>query len=375
MRKISDYILWASLFGVPFFHFWRGNSEEEPIRFAKIAIVIIIAGFCLGSLLWKKVSPGLGVGVGYVVLHTLWSGFGELQLSVLASVLASVMVGYAIASRVDGPKKMLSIIAITGYCQAIWGIVQHLGMDPFFVYIESHDINIPVGTFGQQTLLGPYLASAIIASLYLRGAYLLLIPLNLVVIFFVNSSFTFLALAAGVAFWVYQFLTKKQIIAVVAFFATAGAFLYLVRLDPLYNLYLDNGRFEMWRQIFDAIINHFSFYQQAVGFGGGSFINMFHKIQSDFLLRQAGKFYQAHNMWLQTAWEFGFIGVAIITYMKTEVVRAINTSSNVVMAWSAILLVLITNCVGNFPERLQPTGMLIITAYIIIMTNRKRLVE
>lgn len=354
--------------------FLYSNGYDDSIRTPKLVLFVALAGLIGAYLCSRRFSLSLGANFGLCVVSGCYSGLGaSFQLANLAFLSAGLVSCYLIANLESSDiKRILICLIIAGIGNAAMGYMQMMDRDPIFFYEPGVLRALPSGFLGQQTLVGVFLSSAVVAALFCRWyiAAIFILP----VVVGTQSSFSYLALGAGFFIWIlYQFGRRAAIFMFLGGLAFVGSGL-LCRQDwtlvckPEWELFNPGMRFENWYYIF-----WYAMKAPFLGTGFGTYAGLYQNIQPQELANLTGRYDKAHNDLLQHFLETGVVGLSLFLWLFVDVCRRVweNRGNPMIVGCFAILITYLANSLGNFPFRLVPQGVIALWAAVIVMTYKE----
>lgn len=356
MRINETHLLGGALLALSLI-VWPGYGDE--IRTPKAALFLVVAGLTLSFFLAKHAHVLLGALYGYVTLNAFFSGFGALQVREWIFIGCALGTGAVLAKSRDF-SFFLKCILWLALLNAAYSYVQIFGYDFIFIYRSAVEMRTPTGFLGQQTLLGPVLASGLTAALFLQNFWL--VPFFIGPIILTGSSFTFASTATGVYFYlVYRFGFRKMLpIPALGMIALV----LLVKMDS--ELVAAKGRAEVWQATIERTLKD----APVFGHGFGTYQFYAPEIQSEHSKAMNGLYREAHNDFIQFFFDGGFFGLLILALLVFVFGRnAVNFIHVPEVACSAAIACLMAvNSMGNFPMRLIPQGLIAAWCAIFVIT-------
>ncbi len=248
--------------------------------------------------------------------------------------------------------------------------------------------------FGQHTLYGPFCVAAVASALF-SGRYVRAVILALP-IYCIDASFTYLSLGVVVGLFLIHKFGRTALLGLIIAGVLGGLVVckeLLFRDNVRVEALNDNGRFALWKltwRIAEA--------RPFIGHGYGSFRNQFPAFQDKRiremnglkdesfspevqevlakaaeLQKRSGLFVSAHNEYLETFYEFGFIGPLFCLALIAAFLLAWACGPRESIDWAlcAIFLSFCANALGNFPFHLIPQALLPLWAFVAV-TSRER---
>lgn len=362
MRIRREHIIGGALIALSLFIF-PGVGDE--IRFPKQLLMIALGCGFFAHYLWKRVSWEIGAFFGFLSISSIVSGLGyAFQMH----DLVCVAVALGISSQVAGAKPfrikfILACVMWAALLNGAYGYVQMMGQDRIFLYRIREQMYTPTGFLGQQTLLGPILASGFVISLFRREYYfsLFLLPVG----YATYSSFTYAAYGIGFYLWlVHRFGLKNTLLVPIL-----GILAILIATETNSELVNSQRRFNVWgRAIERTFVEH-----PLMGHGFGTYAYHAGKYQTDHERNMDGVFLQAHSDPIQLFHDTGLIGLALALVVLWAFIRqsVYYWRTPEIACASSVALVLFVNSFGNFPFRLVPQGLIFALSVILVISHRR----
>lgn len=241
------------------------------------------------------------------------------------------------------PEQFAASVSYLGAIQAIFGLAQYLGWNPWG-YELAHYLNKPSGTFGQETILGAFLAFALAPALFTRR-YLCALPI-LLCILATNSTMSILSGAAVFLIWLFALAPGLAFLLTLSAIILGLASFLLV---PHAEFFSTTGRVEFWKLGWAEFLKH-----PITGSGPGSWQD------TRTVLRGGLWITYLHNEYLECLVEYGLLGGAIIAAGLLGFFRRFRLTWH--HAGAAGILV---NAFGNFPLHHPVLGTLFLTAWFL----------
>lgn len=380
---------WQLLVGVVFLLPLFIMPGPDGVRIAKVFWLAYLGYAAFGIYLGKKVHWSIGLLYTYLGINAVYSGFSGWQvMAMLFPTLTAVISLFAVKLSEKDTYRVFTALGVSIFIQCGYGLLQMLGIDPIF---QRSDVGqtfymMPVGTQGQQTILGIFIGP-IMAGMYFWGKrWRMLSFAFLPVLLATQSSTSISSYLAGLAAML--LLQSRKL-----FFWVASACVSVVTFLTYYkgtflNMSL-NGRMLVWKVALNL-------WKDApyMGYGPGSWGSIVEKlfpsapylaalrnqgvIPSDFQLKLAehreifGIFLQVHNEFVQMLFENGVIGlllslVAIFFFYK-KVLE--NSRDTITLSCGAMLTGIFVSGLSHFPLHLALNGTLAAIFYVLVMTRQ-----
>ncbi len=211
--------------------------------------------------------------------------------------------------------------------------------------------NIPVGTLGNPTIVGPLLAIGTYWALCKRGYYLLLLPVFAVALYRCGSAMSLVATAAGVAYFLFRRWPWKTLAAAAISAASIGIYIHMSG-SEFFNF---NGRFFIWPYGWNFFLENIYF-----GKGPGSWSGFYDLRGIPF----PQKWDKLHNDILQGLGEYGLTGMSPLL---AGLILFARRHLEVPEKAAGYLVIILANAPGNFPLHIVTYG--VIAAWAMVVTE------
>lgn len=312
------FLLYIGLAVTPFLVL-RGFDTGYPKNIFALGVAVSIAGYALlRGRLFHIPSKLILLLSGWLIVSTFicpkWSGLnlmyggnvdGLWNFKALFLVMAYLIAGMAILSvqwTDDNIRRLLMIVSYSGFLMSLYVFFQAIGIDPMFHVKHLHSSSLAdspniVGTLGHPGTLGIFLLLCLIPSIALKKNYI--IGCLLIAIFLTHSHIVWGATILSLLFFVSA--GNNKLFILLSMLTVLAVFC----ISQLHGLQ-DSGRFNVWMQIINDMLEHPN--TLFTGFGIGSFSYVFSPI-----IHQQGPYWaQAHNEYLEMFWGAGIIGVVML---------------------------------------------------------------
>lgn len=264
----------------------------------------------------------------------------ESTLFVLAGIIFYLSV-YRGSVPLD---KWADVICVVSFLEALLGIMQRIGYDPFYIFLSNFvelvglmPFNTPVGTLGNPNFLAAYLAVSL--PFFFRKGWNKLIPVILVALIITKTTTAIGAAIIGSIYFLFGW--QGALISIIPVFA-----LYAIK----YNGHITtNARVEYWLDAWKSTSHSW----QTFLFGWGPGITW-----------RPGN--MLHSEYVNTFFNFGIIGtILFLGYLLTR-----HRDNR--MLFSA-LIILCIGMIGNHSLHLATAASLILV--IVAMIDREQKLE
>ena len=388
----------AALVVLPFFF---SAGFEEQFRWPKVKLLACMAAIYLAIQVGRRINVALGWAAGFAFVSAFWIG-PVLDIEGIVGLAAGLGSCFWVAHPSErNVKGALKLLKWAGVVCAVYAICQHSDFDlvgiltghPLIVFNKPDAHLHPSVLFGQQTLYGPFAVAAFAAAMFeCRWSSYGIAALLALPIYYIDSSFTYLALAVVVFAWAFYKIGKKAfLLAALLPLLWFGGWHYWP--DKMEDLKNDNGRYRVWAQTWRLTKLH-----PVRGLGFGSFKTIYPAFQnqktrervgiddskmsaeSQEFMKEAnqiridnGTFLSSHNEFLQLYFECGLIGVFLagLMFLSYVIHATYMAPTATAMALHAIFFSFMANSIGNFALHLVPQVLLPLWAYVAVTTFRE----
>lgn len=277
-------------------------------KFTNIPLLLLIGL----SLLSIYLSPKPSIELLGKAVSNFWVWKPMFYILTFSLMLVTV-------SSLDFSKKDIKLIfqvmSWVGFLMSVYVIFQFLGLDQFLRLSDNEGTRYVTqkylgGSIGQPTLVSPFIAMIIPIALYLNKWFK---TMALVMIIAVILTLSQIAIGAMVISLLFLFSTagKVQFSLSVLTFLMLGAILILgyFYVPRIKNFVQDKGRFETYELIISDLKNPMNEKskrrQSLTGFAPGTY-------EYNFPLKHNSRMQQAHNDYLETAYNTGYIGLILL---------------------------------------------------------------
>ncbi len=364
----------------------------DQLRLPKAKFLVLLA-FLYGAVYyWNEIDRPLGVGIALIGISSFFSRtyfpFNDLLLCG-----AGLFAGLWAKSPTRGQVRcFLKLLEVSAIICAAYGLIQYAELDPIMHLVPGTTHWRPVALLGQHTLYGPFAIAGLLASLFLGRkwrALFLALPFP-----FIDSSFTYLSLAAGIYVFLVFRLGKKFAVCSGAIGAIALVGIvstFLLKKDYTNTEALnDKGRFKVWAQA-----AHLGRIHPISGYGFGSFKEVYPAFQhkavreanglkdedlspeakkfiadAEYIHRESGTFLSVHNEYIQAFMEMGWPAVFSILAIIGSFYFSFYFIDKDPEVWAlaALFSVFLVNSCGNFIFHLVPQALIPLWSFVALKT-------
>ena len=317
LREIKMEVAVVCALALCMAEFYRNGLQ--PLRNKWLAFLIIYLPISI------HFAPAPDIALVGIMVSKFWSWqpfFHILVFYFLAS---------AIASHEFTPqeiRKTLVTIAWCGFIMAVYIIMQRFGADQFFVRSvgqEQGPTASYAGFLANPTLSAPFVAMTVPFMLHLKKYWML--PVAALGIYFPDSQMAYGGLVCALALYFaskgrYRFVTIASISAICLLLAVAFRDTPAVK-----NSVHDNERFHHWTEIAKEMAEPLNNEPGAMSFpftgrGLGAFKFIYH-VQNPGQPGYENRFHQAHNDYLEFAYNTGVVGLflfgaALVSFFRSN---------------------------------------------------------
>lgn len=358
---VKKWLIWISAFFI--FNVYDYKNLGDIFRQGHIRWIFVV----LCPLIFSEIKERLHWTLGFYAAYALFSWTindypiaGIMSLVVTFGVIA--MTTLLIKLDVD----VLACMLISfGVFQAIVALGQWFGVHVLFVPNESWGQFLPVGTYGHNTILGPFLTGCLAPALWKRK-YLFAALITFVCIIS-KSTMTIGSLTVVYLLFIWYKTSFKVTLAL--------AFLGIVSLVSGYFLsgggglgdrtggdfYAFNGRAQFWRAGWNA-------FKEAPYFGGGigSWVGK-------YTLKYIGVYQdtlvlQLHNDYLEYLVEYGAVPFTILFGGLVEFIYSFRPTW-----YHAVCCAILVDAAGNFPFQIASISLLFCVCLVHSMGDHEKI--
>lgn len=321
----------------------------DLVRAGQERALFLLGGIALFTVLRRSLTSPFAAFFAYA--SVLWAlqnypfhGGEHLLHLAAASILAVWFAQY--------PEALEFWLTQIGFAEAIFGLAQYFGWNPWH-YANSWELFKPSGTFGQETILGAFLAAALAPALFSRRYYAAL-PIFLCCLA-TKSTMTTLAAGSVVFLWLaHQWgWFRACILGVIC----AGVGVDFFARHPDHEFFNFNGRVRFWAWAWNRFRE-----RPLFGFGPGSWLDN----APTFELRLT----HAHNEFLEFLTEYGSVGGVIAAWAGS--LFALNYRPT---WYHAMTVAIFVDSIGNFPYHIASIGTLALTGWILSIRGVPRVLQ
>lgn len=353
---------------------FRSTKEILALLFATGITIWALTG----GHIFKCKNPGVLWLLFYLIAHPLVAPPFNLQAfgtnianiwEYKPMVYALIFMGmFCVISNLRLKKEhidtILKVMMWTGFISAIYVLIQKIGCDQFQYWSEGIARNVTNGdltaTFTQPNYSSLYIAFMVPVCLYFRKYFFAVVMAAVVLL--INSKMGLLAMLIGSGFFVFRQNQK-----VFGWLCLAGVILSVVYFSITPDVKLDwqdNGRYSLWKDIFNACTHPWiaekPFFITGHGLGSYPYI---------YVASHPWSMYQAHNEFLQFLFDAGFVGVSLLLFSIFWLLKKINpftiTDSQTVVL-TGMFLAILASAVGLFTWQIEPHRFISVTIFALL---------
>lgn len=332
------------------------HPHKDPFNFGKLRILLLTA--CLPLFFYTRNHAGNFIALFAAYQFGSWVShhyqlYGTWDIIVTPATIA---VAIYLTSNLK-EKTFAAALTWAATFQAVYGILQANGVYPLFKVLEKHGLFKPIGTAGQETLLGCFLIAALPAALWTKRYWQA--ALITICCIYTKSSMTYAGL--GLVLFIYSVSLSRnpKVFALKAVFVSAAIlgsillYLYFYHYWTWFYWLMDpNGRPFVWGKAWEAFLVNPIF-----GGGPGYWAGRYQPENNIFLNGLRPK--SVHNEYLELAVEYGLIGVALLLGAMRTFIAKFRLS------WHHITCVAIFfNALANFPVHQVATALIFMVAWV-----------
>lgn len=348
---------------------WDYERIGDWIRTGKTKWILLAAAIYGGIKISEKWSShAIGFLFSICILSFLWFNSPVISFIDLFCITAVFFIVPFIF--LEDIEFIVNCIIFVCAINSAMALLQLFGLNPIWLMQGNWIINSEVGFLGHPTIYGPLMVCGVSCSLYggIKGNKILLALSILMAIqcFFTASVMTVLSLGAVLILYAYEMWSKKK--AYLLFGLSILACIILEIFLP--RAMSDTGRFWWWGEAFKMFKN-----APLLGYGIGTWQSyaMFIGQHNLAVLGNSPWFGQAHNDYVQAAFELGLIGLAIIGWCFYDVIMGAVSALSIKkdsIRFAGIFLGLAVNSLGNFPIRIAPLALLFAMSAYYFMSKQ-----
>lgn len=269
-------------------------------------------------------------------------------------LLILVVMAVAVAGVKLGEETFAKILLWSGGLQTGFALVQLcFGFHFFYQPTDEWAMHIPVGLYGNETVLGPFLLACLCPALWDRRWVLS----GVMVVALVASLSSMTIGSLGVVLFLYAW--KRLGGGIAAAVAAAGAFALglLYVLDPTHPMLDWDGRGVIWKYGWKAFQER-PLFGHGVGAWAGELLGKYAPMYATEL-RTMPK--QLHCDVLDFLVEYGLVGASLFVYPVLSFLRNFRPT------WKhAACVAILVNGLANFPLCLPPIAVVFVTCWTLL---------
>lgn len=352
--KTANYlklpIIFFALFAV--FNFFDYHNLGDIFRQGKYRWMF----FALAPITFFWVKEKLHWTIGFYAAYLLLSFvMWDYPIVGVMSILLGFGVIFFSAFMVTLEEDFIAkLLVVSGTFQAMVAILQWQGIHFLFQPAEAWGLNLTTGTYGHNTILGPFLACCLAPALWKKQWVPALFMTFACAIS--KSTMTIGSLAAiyMIYLWYRTSFNVAFYLALMSALALAVGFM----LTPVEHhegdyFYSMNGRAMFWGAGWKAFL-------EAPFFGGGpgSWVGKYTEKYIGTYQRTM-RVWQLHNDYLEYLVEYGAVPFAILFAGLVVFIKKFKPT------WThAVCAALLVNALGNFPFQIVPLALLFIVCFV-----------
>lgn len=344
LRKLFDHFV--ALFIVISTFFWVPvpiDSGIDPLAFGYSSQELF---FRFGALLVFGISLFLKPirtsdfkwFAGFMILSFLglhFGGFDQLSSRAVLNIVCGILFAKTVADYCD--QRNINIFCYWFLAVLIWNLIaciqQWFRHDPLFsMPVNLGHKDMMVGFMRMKVHLG-CLAALLSPFLFFLSPVFVLISIPMLCV--ANSSVAVASFVISICFLVFFRFKKRYFVLLMISLFALGAF-YVLKFDMPGGQFSE--RFKVWEYTYSAGLKTHPF----VGNGAGSFYKLGISTAQETSKELLGWFW-AHNEFIQSFFEFGFIGLFIIGMYLRQVFKGFwkfRDDRNLQLFFSSILVVI-----------------------------------
>ena len=320
----------------------RSNHSIRKLR----SFLILVTGFTVWSII-SLIFSGIGLTDGFFGITGRFNGV-LTYISFIIFMTAAFML-----SKIELNSSFIKVLAITGVISAMYGLIQHIGRDPFN-WINKYS---PVfGFFGNPNFQASFMGISATSSLALllndknklphRFGWAIYIPFALFIISKSKSQQGFLVFAAGASIVMYLWISThirfkkiKNLYLVALILGVIAVLIDILQKSPWQSLLYKESityRGDFWRAGWNMTMDNPVF---GVGLGGyGDNFRSYRDLVSANRVEISSNVDSAHNILLDISSGGGFpllafyLGLVILTVVSAIKVIRRSTTFNFAFA-------------------------------------------
>ncbi|OGS25107.1 MAG: hypothetical protein A2297_07085 [Elusimicrobia bacterium RIFOXYB2_FULL_48_7] len=376
-------LLLLTLFIVPL-ALYTGTKDHFLIKETLTLVLLLPAlGFFLAAVIEKKIKPAVNpalIGIAIFLAAELGSVFNaKFPGLAIYTLLLHLCLGFcfifASGMNSDETKTILDTILVAGLITAAYGVFQHFGYD-FFSWVSQYD-NRPASSFGNPNFFAGYLIillplaiAMVLQSAGLRKiSWLALVFLLIACLIFNRTRGAWIACAVSLVFMaaLLAIKNKKALLIAGTICLLLCGFFALNKIAGYRQAALSSQppavaeRLFKWRTALEMIKQH-----PFIGVGAGNLKVNFALYQSitrektGFGLRGTSES-NVHNEFLQVFAETGALGLSGFLLIFACYFLTLKNPDKLNTGIAAGVLAFLVFCLTNFPFRIMPTAVTLLT--------------
>ena len=342
----------------------RANSYND-IRVCRNYLVVGLAILSLGVFYSRG---ALSKNFSFLFVFMLIVGWLNHQNFYMAAVIeqtvvfsAFCLIYFQLSNDLidDDINVILNYLRVSCLIQVFLVFLNH-GLD-FNIYNPFVMTEKVVGSFGQETLVGAYIA--VLAPLFFEKKRIALVPI-IWAIWLTTSAMSVCAfIMALIAYTYVKYLRKKAMVFALASTICIGLAIYVFVLANQ-TYFDDKGRYILWAVLID---NYLSWSIWDIIFGRG--LGNLYYTASDLCVECKELFTYAHNEYIEILWAWGLFGMGCFVKFIYDIFKIKDLHLKAPLF--ACVIAILANMFGNFTLHIAPIGLAALLLYICLINKSK----
>lgn len=320
-----------------------GSPGSDPVRDAQIGTLLFVAGFTAYGILKRALTAPIAALISYGLICWTIHGQSVHGLEQFGCVAGALVVALWLGQREALPL----VLSWAGALEGAFGLAQFMGWNPWH-YANAWELYKPTGTFGQETILGAFLAACLAPALFTKQYF----PAFFIAIGIISTHSSMSAASGGAVLflWIVSRIGWRH----GALLATSlSGFFVVLAWAHQDSVWLDpNGRIRFWSWAWNRWLE-----RPIFGFGPGSWLES----APGFELRLT----HAHNEFLEFLTEYGSVGALFAGWSLVQFTRKFKPT------WErAMCIGLLVDAFGNFPFHIASLGTIFLTGWLLSVREK-----